>query len=343
MPETVDITEVLEYAERHYHLSEQYNRQVSLLREVGILDELDEIQAIDGHSYPIPTLEQIAERIFERREELSSKHDQGFTKLLLVPFGMRLDTLLGTLKHFLLAYKQQHPNFELDTGAPFSLWEEGYKEGDTRLNPDGSPVMVYHPTSFDPDNHQGKSKSQILLEQSQNPSSFPGWTVHLLQPSNLSSHNPLSGNLPSPLLGKEGDHETSPFPGIAPIPRQGQGNKHGEDIPRSDLETNQTPKIYLSLLQSSHDNPDSPYYLETGLTPEDWILSFMTHLQETGQPLDDYAAGTQSACFLTGAFFPSSSFVPRTYWLRGYRQAVLDRDVSGGQYSGAGSRSSVMI
>jgi hypothetical protein len=341
MPEELTF---LEYAEKHYHLSEQYNRQVSLLREVGLLDELDEIQAIDGHSYPIPTLEQIAERIFERREELSPKHDQGFTKLLLVPFGMSLDTLIDTFKHFLLAYKQQHPDFELNTSDPLFVWEESYKEGDTRLNPDGSPFLVYHPTSFSSKNHQGKSKAQILSAQSKNPSSFPGWTVHLLQPSNLSSHNPLSGNLPSPLLGKEGDHETSPFPGIAPIPRQGQGNKHGEDIPRPDLEARKTPEEYLSLLQSSQDNPESPYTHETGLTPEDWIIAFMTHLQETGQPLDNYATGTESACYFTGALFSSHTpFVPYAFWYRDRRRANLGRNSSDYQDSVDGSRSSVMI
>jgi hypothetical protein len=322
----------LEYAEKHYHLSEQYNRQASLLREVGLLNEQDEIQAIDGHSYPIPTLEQIAERIFERREELSSKHDQGFTKLLLVPFGMSLDILADTLKHFLLAYKKKRPDFELDTDDP--LWiEDSYKRADTATKPDGSPVLVYHPTSFDRHNHQGKSKSQILSAQSQNPSSFPGWTIHLLQPSNPKDPN---------------------SPGIAPIPRRGKGTSYGQDpsFPldlstpsRPDLEADQTPEEYLSILQSSHDNSDSPYTHETGLTPEDWIIAFMTHLQETGQPLDDYATGTQSACLLIGTLFPSytTPSVPRTYWFRVHRQANLDKNAFDYQFSHVGSRSSVMI
>jgi hypothetical protein len=331
MPETADMAEVLEYAEKHYHLSEQYNQQVSLLREVGILDELDEIKAIDGHSYPIPTLEQIAERIFERREELSSKHDQGFTKLLLVPFGMSLDTLLDTLKHFLLAYKKKHPDFELDTDKPLWVWD-GYTRADTATNLDGSPVLVYHPTSPNLRGRQGKTKAQILLEQSKNPSSFPGWTIHLLQPSNPKDPN---------------------SPGIAHIPRQGQGTSYGQDTPnpldpstpcRSDLEAGKPHSEYLSLLQSSHDNPDSPYHLETSLTPEDWIIASMTHLQETGQPLDNYTTGTQSICFLTGAFFPSFSMasVPNAYWDRG-RRTVFDKDDIGFVYSEGGSRSSVMI
>jgi hypothetical protein len=72
----------------------------------------------------------------------------------------------------------------------------------------------------------------------------------------------------------------------------------------------------------------------------------MTHLQETGQPLDNYALGTQSTCFLTGAFFPSStfSFVPRTCWHYGFQRAyLLGGNGSGDRYSDDGSRSSVMI
>jgi hypothetical protein len=69
----------------------------------------------------------------------------------------------------------------------------------------------------------------------------------------------------------------------------------------------------------------------------------MTHLQETGQPFDNYATGTQSACFLTGAFFPSSTIVPNAYWSRIDRRAFLDGEASGYQGSDVGSRSSVMI
>jgi hypothetical protein len=172
--------EALEYAEEHYHLKEQYASQVSLLERVGILKD-GHIEAIDGMRYPVPTLEQIALRLYERRSELFPKHDQGFTKLLLVPFGMSLDTLIDTLKHFLLAYKQQHPDFELDTDEPLCA-RSNYTRADTSTKPDGSPALVYHPTSFDKTKHQGKTKAQILSAQSQNPSSFPGWTVHLLQP-----------------------------------------------------------------------------------------------------------------------------------------------------------------
>src|SRR3989339_1323250 len=83
--EEIDPAKAIEYGEKFYHLRKQYDSQVELLEEAGILKE-GAILGIDGHEYPVPTLEQIASRLFERRETLKTKHDQGFTKLLLVHF-----------------------------------------------------------------------------------------------------------------------------------------------------------------------------------------------------------------------------------------------------------------
>src|SRR3989339_856903 len=216
-PKKEDYTEALEYAEEFYHLREQYTSQVSLLEQVGILKE-GAITGIDGHEYPVPTLEQIASRIFECREILETKHDQGFTKLLLVPFGMSLDALTDALKQFLLKYKKDNPTFHLDTDNPLFVLI-GYQRADIGDSPD----LVYYPQSFDRYNHQGKTKMEILKEQSKGrwaPASTgvagekglgtPGWTVHLLQPSNLD------------------DQDTETPIGFSPIPRQGKGTPQGK-------------------------------------------------------------------------------------------------------------------
>src|SRR3989339_1353979 len=158
-PKKEDYTEALEYAEEFYHLREQYTSQVSLLEQVSILKE-GAILGIDNKKYPIPTLEQIASRLFERRETLRTKHDQGFTKLLLVPFGMSLDTLRETFKQFLLKYKKDNPSFDLNTNNP--LWtQEEYQGADMGDSPD----LVYEPQSFDKEGHGGKTKMEILKGQ----------------------------------------------------------------------------------------------------------------------------------------------------------------------------------
>jgi len=314
------LPEYLKEIEHLYNLGEQYTFQVKLLEQVGILKE-GVITGIDGNKYPIPTLEQIATRLFEREKDLSTKRDQGFTKLLLVPFGMSLDTLRETFKQFLLSYKQTHSDFDLDVNDPLFTWKDGYPGADTS----DPPKIFYHPTSFDPHNHQGQTKLDILKAQADNPEgSFPGWIVHLLQAP--------KDNLP----------------GFCGIPRQGQGKTQGEVFPRPDLEANKTSIEYLSIFQEAQDDydPTSPYFQESGLTPEDWILAFITHLQETGQPLDNYQNSTESMTYLTGAFFPSidgSAFVPCVCWLHGDRRADLDGRGPRNRGGGIGARSSVIV
>jgi len=361
--------EALEYAEEFYHLEKQYTSQVELLKQVGIFHPKKEtkqtkslstffrsllpfgkkkrpevstipetpevlcVTGIDGKEYPIPTLEQIASRLFERREELSTKHDQGFTKLLLVPFGMSFNTLWKTFKQFLLSYKQNNPTFVLDTNEPLSTWSEyqGADIGD-------SPKLVYHPHSFTQDGHGGKTKMEILKKQAEGlwtpafagvaevgATGTPGWTIHLLQPLNLDTQ----------------DTET-PM-GFAPIPREGQGTPQGDLTPRPPLETGRSSKEYLSTLQEAQDDPHSPYSHESGMTPEDWIMAFMTHLSQTGKPMDNWQNNTESISHLIGAFFPSSVNVPGSCWDRGFRQVRLGGRDSGARDGNIGARSSVMI
>ena len=319
-----EISEAIEYAEEFYHLKKQYDLQVELLTEVGILEN-GTILGIDGKRYSIPTLEQITVRLFERRETLKTKYDQGFTKLLLVPFGMSLDALQETFKQFLLSYKQNNPTFDFDTNEP--LWiGEGYQGADTG----DSPKLVYYPQSFTKESHGGKTKMEILKTNYQLPtltptqSPFPGWTIHLLQPSDPTDSHSL---------------------GFALIPRQGQGTPQGDLTPRPHLEAGKTPNEYLSILQSSQDNPDPPYSHESGMTPEDWIMAFILHLQETGKPLDDAwnPTNTENFCYLIGAFFSSSVHVPGAFWSRGRRQANLIRNDPRNRDGNIGVRTSVMV
>ena len=81
------------------------------------------------------------------------------------------------------------------------------------------------------------------------------------------------------------------------------------------------------------------------MTPEDWIIAFMTHLSETGKHLDDVRnpTETESYCYLTGAFFSSSFAVPGACWVRFCRQARLDRNVPRNQDGDVGARSSVIV
>jgi len=310
-------TEANEYAEKFYHLKEQYNSQVALLEQVGILDR-GAIRGIDGKEYPIPTLEQITIRLFERREELFTKHDQGFTKLLLVPFGMSLDFFIPIFEKFLLSYRRSHLEFDLDIEEPFLIRAE-YNAADIG----DSPKLVYEPQSFTKTGHGGKTKTQILEDQSVNPSSFPGWMIHLFQPS---------------------DPSDSHSPGFVSISKREEEKVYGNEIPRKDFEVGKTPDMYRSILKEAQNNEDSPYHGETGLTLEDWILAFITHLEETRRPLDSWSAHEESIPYLIGSFFPSIvSRVPYVAWSCIKRKVDIDSVSWANRSPFLGIRTSVII
>jgi len=294
--------EALEYADKLFHLTEQYTAQVSLLERAGILKD-GGITGIDGNHYPIPTLEEIAERLYspERREMFEIKQDQKFIKLLLVPFGMSLNELIDTFRNFLLACKKNNQSFGRKYKDKWNIsdvveWDPLFVSLTVYMDADtgDAPKFVYFPKSFDEKNHGGKTKAEILSTSKQ------GWRVLLLQ---------------APFDGDQG---------IRLIPRAGEGETQGKIIPRPDLEGLSFIDDYFSLLQEARDDPTSPYHGESGMTPEDWLLAFMTHLMETEQPLDNSQEGARSEVCLVGATIPSWHIIPLAYWDREFAHVSLE-------------------
>ena len=271
-------------AERFYGLKEQYDFQVSLLERVGVLKD-GVMEGIDGEKYPIPTLEQIAQKLYEQRETLETKRDQGFTKLLLVPFGMSLHALMMRFRQFFLDYQKAHPRLGVQTENP--LWvDERYHE---QTDVGDSPALRYFP-KFLSTAEQSYTKAQVLLLQKQKVSSIPGWRILLLQASE--------------------DNEEE----FAKIPRKKKGIVRGKKIPRPDIEAGELTKDYLALLVASQADPLSPYYGESGMTMEDWMVAFMTQLSRTDHPLDSFQNEIESRACLIGSHFPRSAFCPEVYY-----------------------------
>ncbi len=309
-PHEKDPTIALEYVEKYYHLREQYDSQVEFLKQLGILKE-GAIMGVDGKEYPVPTLEQIARRLFERHEDLETKHDQGFTKLLLVPFGIDLDTITETLEQFLIRHKASHPHFCLNEEHPVKIWS-GYKEESAANG------LFYYPISFQRYTHYGRTKRQILKKQAFDPNAFPGWVVQLFQPSDPG--DPCSQ-------------------GFASLLRDGDEKTYGRAFPRPDIPVGKTASDYLLFIQKFRNDKHSPYFQESGMTPEDWVFAFMTHMRETGQPFDC----TDSSSFLIGAFFPIADFVPFARWFQKEKRAGLTIHTTAVPVPSFGIRTSVII
>ena len=122
-------------------LKDQYNKQVEMLDRLGIIPGR-EIVGIDGKQYSVPTFNEIKDRIMENKEVLKKKVEQGFTELLLVPFGMSLDKLSEKYKEVILKHHKEGKllatkkdpsdpgvKLELDEAEPLHVWEK-YENAD---------------------------------------------------------------------------------------------------------------------------------------------------------------------------------------------------------------------
>lgn len=285
-------------------IEKEYNSQREILERNGLLETLSTgelgIKAIDNQEYPFPILSEVKKRLRQKREVIKTKSEQGFQKLLIVPFGLKLKDIIGKtgkaiIRHDregkLLATKRE--STDPDELLPLKEDKDGnklpifltnqYENG----NADASGNLVYFPEKYDPDNHGGKTKAQLLKESKDN-----GFTLMLIE------------DLPN-------------------IPRENKGKTIGG---RKQIEAGKSPEEYLQKLQTDKD-----YQNESGLTPEDQLVYFLTHLEQTNQVIDDYG-GNGSFSYQLGGCFPKSGnrpLVPCACWARHGRQLDLGRVDSG--------------
>jgi len=289
-------------------IKEQYESQKEIFEKNGILEKLSSgemgIKGIDDKEYAFPKIEEISKMMRENQEILKTKIEQGFTKLLIVPFGMKLDDLIERYKQVILKHhkagkllatkkdpSEKDDKLELDKKEPVYVSDE-YKNADTKGK------LVYYPKEFSKENHQGKTKEEILEKTKQ------GFNILLIE------------DLPN-------------------IPREGKGQEVGG---RKQFETNKTPNEYLEALQT-----ESIYQNEQGLTPEDQIAYAILHLEQTNQVIDDYYFSNGSVSYQLGAFFFASGNVPDADWYRDSRRADLRRNDPGTRDGSYGARSAVRV
>ncbi len=208
-------------------LPTQFNTQTASLRAVGLLEsifkentsaddnfviELQEgITGMDGKAYALPTIEEIQKHFSQ--EKYAEKIDQGFTKLLIVPFAYPLATIRARYEQALLRhYKEGNlldsrdgNRLNLDIKQPFyfdKIFDKSDETGD----------MIYYPKQFDTQNHGGFTKQELLDDPTQ---PFPGFHILLIKPD--------------------------------PILRKNSGRIIQEI--RTDIGIGETPKLYLEILQ----------------------------------------------------------------------------------------------
>lgn len=273
-------------AEKIFHLQEQYQKQVSFLVRADLIESKKELDAsgkeqtvvffrgIDEKEYPLPSFEEIFKHVFEKSEILKEKADQGFKKLLIVPFGMRLEQILARLERAMNNGKIiPRMSFQLDIASISKRLACGDVDG----------IIRYDPERMD-DEVRGKTKSQLLDEQNQEGLWKRGWSIILLQ-------------------------EADDGVGFRGIPRVGAGGQMGTMKVRKDIETKKTPTQYLDETQRTMTDPTSSYFAESGMGPEEWIFALTQHMEATAKPqegtvasIDNYFDTVNSMAILTGCY-----------------------------------------
>ncbi|TAK96504.1 hypothetical protein EPO05_01740 [Patescibacteria group bacterium] len=273
-------------------LEEQYISQVQTLTRFGLLEILPSgeqvAKGIDDKLYNVPTLKQIV-RELQSRPELRQKMKQGFTRLQITPFAIPLYKLTKALSKAILMHHKEGKLF----ATKFNQDDPDEALIPLELN-EQAPLEYW--LGYENSDVSGKLKyfpknldpkkhgGKTKAKFLRGKASFPGFLVTLVEPGQ---------NIPDRDEGK---------------------TLNG----RKQLEAMVSARGFLQTLLT-----DSQYRNERGITPEEWLVRFLVHLEETDQIIDDRASHGKN-CFNLAGFFPEHGCVSEGYWSRRQQEAMLD-------------------
>lgn len=102
--------------DKEINITEQYNREKQMLEASGLIKPITSselgIISYDETEAPLPHLEQVAEAIpIEKILEIQKKKAQGFTRLLVTPFGMALRDLINSYQRIVSQFAKDDKIF----------------------------------------------------------------------------------------------------------------------------------------------------------------------------------------------------------------------------------------
>ncbi len=284
-------------------LKQQYEQQKQTLTEVSILETLSTgemgIKGIDGKEYAFPSYQDITERMKEKKEILETKINQGFKKLLIVPFAMPISVLIERYKQVLFETNKKQggikgtdgKKLDLNEKNPIDVWDD-LTQCDNLHTPEDKQIE-YSVQNYDGKTKEargGKYKKELLQEDPTN-----AWQLLLLE------------DMPD-------------------LPAKGKGQTINN---RKQIEAGKSPEEYLKLMQTGQyqdeqgkEQTTEQYENESGLTPEANLILWIAYLREKQIAIDDYA-GQGKINWLVGNYL--SGYVPSFLWARDYRRPRLDR------------------
>lgn len=299
--------------------------------------EVDELPVIErtGQKYPMPSWKEVQKilRKPENREIIKEKSAQGFTQMLLVPFGCDLQIMAQKFKTRVKELDQSGLNPDGSSNPNKGIFGAGGEKVEFGRDDDNDPVniwegwdesqMVYYPKIYDTENHGGLNKEDAIRING-------AWQICFVEDLEKMA-----------VIPERADDQKDVIGGRRRMDRQGSFIK-------ADFKDNPNePRIseYKSAMDDKQKliNPNA-YEYEIGFTPEKYLWMQLTSLLAKEKPiLMDYENNEWRGTYLTECYNYALDRVPVAYWNGANRLISLGRDNPADRSDDCGARSSVDI
>ncbi len=289
---TVETSTQTGCAQLTFPVEREYACCVAMLKRAGIITILPKSESlgvigVDGKEYPVPTQEQVLGIFVHNWKLVEIKVTQGFDRLELTALAVPISVLLDLMKTSIIRH-----------GAEGKIYQTRRASSDplvpVRVNKE-KQVWIWETLrqKFDinevvyfPQEYSNNHRGQTKLEAIKNNliCAVPGWSVGLV--------------------------ESSPI-----MPAQSQGRVMGG---RKQFEIGLSPNEYIKALQ------EQIYQGETGKTLEDFIVKFITCLEETNEVSNDVDDNNALWCIAQYIKIPYAEIVPTGRWHRPVGRVRLD-------------------
>jgi hypothetical protein len=278
-----------------FPVDKEYSRCRTALTRARILTPLPifgsvGVIGVDGNEYPFPTHEQVVDIFDCNRELVRRKVPQGFDRLELTPLAMPIPVLVERMRAALLKHSAEGEIYQTRTSHSDPLIP-------VRINTEKHVwiwdtlrgVLDTNELVYFPREYSSDHHGLTKIEAINDAAicAVQGWSVGLVE-------------------------------SLAIVPQQGRGKTLGG---RKQIEVGSSPRDYLQVLQSQD------YHGETGKTLEDFIIRFLTHLEETKEVSNDRYDDNSLWCLGQYVKYVEkirSDLVPTGWWHRLIGRARLD-------------------
>ncbi len=283
-----------------------------------------------GKKYPMPSWQEVRQTLRkpENLEIIKEKSAQGFTKMLIVPFGYDLKTMVGKFKEKVRELDQAGLNPDGSSNPDKGIFGAGGEKVYFNREDNGYPVyiwtgwdesqLVYYPKQYDQKKHGGMNKDESIKING-------AWKICFVEDM--------------PVIPKEGKE----IGGRKQIDRNGSCIKGQTDTPSIAEFKEAMDNAKAEPGKKKMENPAN-YRHERGQTPEQYLWMQLTSLLEKEKPvLMDYENGEWRGTYLTECYNISALLVPFANWDQGVRRISLDGSNPAIQFGDFGVRPAVNI